>query len=335
MKLSELGEFGLIDFLTAGLGQNSGGVIKGVGDDTAVLEVGGGNWLLFTTDMLVEGVHFSLDYSTFAQVGWKTLAVNLSDIAAMGGRPTHALLSLAVPPGLAPADLAELYEGLRLAAGEYGVNIVGGDTVSCPERLVLNAALLGEVKAGGAVYRSGARPGDKVFVTGPLGAPAAGLHLFQNPGLEGPAGSSDYCRLAHAAPRPRVKEGMLLARCGVAAMNDISDGLASEIHEICTASRVGCLIRQADVPVDRRVREVAAAAGADPLQWALFGGEDLELVFTAGREAEEEIKREAATGGFQIYEVGLITPSPGVCLARPDGSVLPLARGGYDHFSRI
>lgn len=334
MKLSELGEFGLIDLLTRDMIYNPGGVIKGVGDDTAVLAAGRGTWLLFTADMMVEGVHFSLDYSTFRQVGWKALAVNLSDIAAMGGRPTHSVVSLAVPPRLDSSSLLELYDGLREAAKMYRVNIVGGDTVSNPERLVLNVALLGEVEEGKAVYRSGARPGDGVYVTGALGAPAAGLYLFQNPDLPCAPEAADYCRRAHAAPQPRVGAGVFLARCGVSSMDDISDGLASEMHEICGASGVGCLIRGEDVPVDPRVRAVAERAGVDPLEWALFGGEDLELVFTAGQEVGERIKREAAGEGIKIYRVGEITASGGVRLERPGGEIVPLPRGGYDHFRK-
>jgi len=331
MNLSELGEFGLIDILTCDLTCGKG-VIKGVGDDTAVLETGGDKWFLFTTDMMVEGVHFSLDYSTMSQVGWKLLAVNLSDIAAMGGSPTHALISMAVPPHFEPSGLVELYKGLKKAAEEYGVNIVGGDTVMSPERLVLNVALLGEVAAGKAVYRSGARPGDYVYVTGTLGAPAAGLYLFQKPASACSPQSADYCRLAHAAPRPRVEAGRFLASCGVSSMNDISDGLASEIHEICESSGVGCLIRATDIPIDPCVREVAAQAGLDPLNWALFGGEDLELVFTANLEAEGKIKRCIGKIGTQVYRVGVITASRGICLEKPDGKIVPLPRGGYDHF---
>ncbi|MCL6634422.1 MAG: thiamine-phosphate kinase [Peptococcaceae bacterium] len=334
MKLSELGEFGLIDLLNRDLICNPAGVIKGVGDDAAVLKSAGGAWLLFTTDMMVEGVHFSLAYSTFRQVGWKALAVNLSDIAAMGGRPAHALVSLAVPPRLEPGDLVELYEGLREAARTYGVNIVGGDTVGHPERLVVSVALLGEVEAGRAVYRSGARPGDRVYVTGTLGAPAAGLHLFQNPHLPCSREAADFCRRAHAAPRPRVWEGRFLARRGISAMDDISDGLASEMHEICGASGVGCLIRPEQVPIDPRVREVAARAGVDPLQWALYGGEDLELVFTAEPGVGENIRQEAAGEELALYQVGVITAAGGVCLERPGGEVLPLPRGGYDHFRK-
>lgn len=332
MKLNEIGEFGLIDLLTRDMKPYSEGIIKGVGDDTAVLQVGGGNWLLFTTDMLVEGVHFSLDYSSLAQVGWKALAVNLSDVAAMGGRPTHALVSLAVPPRFEPERLVELYQGLGEAAKAYGVSIVGGDTVSHPERLVLNVALLGEVKAGKAVYRSGARPGDQVFVTGPLGAPAAGLHLYQHPALPCAPEAADYCRRAHTTPHPQVEAGLFLSRCGVSAMDDISDGLASEIHEICLASGVGCLICQRDVPVDPRVRAVAREAGTDHLQWALYGGEDLELLFTAGPEAQERIRSEAAGEGIRVFPVGVITPGGEVCLEQPGGQIIPLPRGGYNHF---
>lgn len=332
MKVSDLGEFGLINFLTSNITQNSGGVIKGVGDDTAVLEVNNETWLLFTTDMMVEGIHFSLDYSTFNQVGQKALAVNMSDIAAMGGRPTHALVSLGLPPDLDPSKLVGLYEGLNEQGRLNGVNIVGGDTVASPERLVLNVALLGEVRAGGAVYRSGARPGDGVYVTGPLGAPAAGLYVYENPVLPYPPEAAEYCRLAHNVPNARVKAGMFLAKCGVSSMNDISDGLASEVHEICEASGVGCLVREDKVPVDRRVRQVAEVAGKDPLQWALYGGEDLELVFTAGLQAADRIMKESQAQGFMIYHVGDIITQRAVLLEKPNGYKAPLSKGGYDHF---
>ncbi len=333
-KLFELGEFGLIELLTKDLVFSPAGVIRGVGDDTAVLKTGGDMWLLFTTDMMVEGVHFSLEYSTFRQVGWKSLAVNLSDVAAMGGRPSHALVSLAVSPRLRPSELLELYEGLREAAGIHGVNIVGGDTVSSPGSLVLNVSLLGEVEAGKAVYRSGARPGDGLYVTGSLGAPAAGLYLFQNPDLSCSPEAAEYCRRAHTTPQPRVEAGNFLACCGVSSMDDISDGLAREAHEICSAGGVGCLLRSGDVPIDPRVRAVADMAGVDPLDWALFGGEDLELLFTAGPETVEKIKKEAPGEGIKIYNVGEITASVGVFLEEPTGEVRPLKRGGYDHFRK-
>ncbi|MCL2766882.1 MAG: thiamine-phosphate kinase, partial [Peptococcaceae bacterium] len=165
MKLSQIGEFGLIDLLTGDLSEGHG-VIQGVGDDTAVISVSRDKWLLFTTDMMVEGVHFSFDYSTPEQVGWKLLAVNVSDIAAMGGLPTQAVISLAIPNHISVDQMEALYRGLKEAAEVYRVSLVGGDTVGGKERLVLNLALLGEVTAGQVVYRRGAKPGDLVFVTG-------------------------------------------------------------------------------------------------------------------------------------------------------------------------
>lgn len=311
---------------------NPRGVVRGIGDDTAVLEAPGDNWLLFTTDMLVEGVHFSLEYSTYRQVGWKALAVNVSDIAAMGGKPSHALVSLGVPGGRDPAHLAELYEGLREAARVYGVNVVGGDTVKNPERLVINVALLGEVERGRAVYRSGAAPGEGVYVTGALGAAAAGLYLWQNPSLDCPEDAASFCKLSHCAPRPRAEWGRLLAQCGVSSLDDISDGLASELHEICTASGVGCLIWEKALPVDPRVKEVARAAGQDPLEWALFGGEDFELLFTAGTAAQSAVLRAVQAGQVEAVKIGVVTRGPGVFLVKSGGQVVPLKRGGYDHF---
>ncbi len=332
MNFNQLGEFGLIDILTRDTIYKPEEVIKGVGDDTAVLKVDGNKWLLFTTDLMVEGVHFVLGYSTLRQVGWKAMAVNLSDIAAMGGRPAHAVVSLAVPPRLKPSDLVELYQGMKEACEVYKVNIVGGDTVGNPERLVLNVALLGEVMAGKAVYRSGARPGDKLYVTGALGASEAGLHLLRNPELPCPKEAADYCRKAHAAPIPRVDEGGYLAGCGVSSMQDISDGLASELHHICKSSGVGCLVRQVDIPVDARVRSVAEKAGIDAVKWALFGGEDLELLFSASREVEEKISDEYTGSETICYPIGIVTDGGGVRLEQADGKIVPLDRGGYDHF---
>ncbi|MCL6638507.1 MAG: thiamine-phosphate kinase [Firmicutes bacterium] len=333
MKLSETGEFGLIRLLTGDLACGRAGVIMGVGDDAAVLAPGQGRWLLYTTDMMVEGVHFSLAYFTAAQVGKKAMAVNVSDIAAMGGRPAYAVISIALRPDLPVEAVNDLYAGLKVAAGEYGVAIVGGDTVQNPERLVINIALLGEVEAGGAVYRSGARPGDGVYVTGSLGAAAAGLYICTNPGVVCPPEAAQFCREAHCEPVPRLAAGQVLAARGVRAMDDISDGLAAEIHEICGASGTGCRIRAEDVPVDGRVREVAAAAGVDPLDWALFGGEDFELVFTADPAASREIGEALGKIGVTVRRVGEITPAAeGIRVITGDGREKPLPRGGYDHF---
>ena len=352
MKLSRIGESGLIDRLTGGLSQGPE-VIRGVGDDTAVLQVDQEKWLLFTTDMLVEGVHFSLDYCAPDEVGWKLLAVSVSDVAAMGGRPTHAVISLAIPERLSVVQMESLYQGLKEAAAEYRVNLVGGDTVSAKDSLVLNLALLGEAPAGQVVYRRGAQPGDVVCLTGSLGASAAGLFLFQHPAVTCSRKAADYCRQAHAKPRPDAEAGILLAGLGATAMNDISDGLAAEIMEICTAGEVGCNLREGDLPIDPRVWKVAATAAAEFLRlpggagrdsaiaetagifarrWALYGGEDFKLVFTLPAKKLKAARQAAKEQGLTIYQVGTIRAGSGITLEKPDGSLIPLLRGGYEHF---
>lgn len=333
MELSKLGEFGLIGRLTGNFSYDRSRVIKGVGDDTAVLKAGDGRWLLFTTDMMVEGVHFSLNYCTARQVGKKALASNVSDIFAMGGTPNFAVVSIALPPEAAVENVVEMYEGMKETAKVYDVNIVGGDTVKTPDRLVINVALLGEVEPGRAVYRGGAQAGDSIYVTGSLGAAAAGLYLLQNPVPGCPPEAAGYCRKAHCEPSPNASAGRILANCGANAMEDVSDGLASEIHNICEASSVGCRIRAADVPIDRRVRAVAGCAGIDPLDWALFGGEDYELVFTAPPRAEDEIRKGFGSAGIYMSQVGEISPAAeGMSLIMPEGLVMPLPRRGHDHF---
>lgn len=334
MNISELGEFGLIDLLSRKIVNfKSRHVIRGIGDDTAVLRAGEGRWLLFTTDMLVEDVHFSLAYFTMRQVGIKSVAVNVSDIAAMGGVPTCAVISLAVPLRLTAGDLEDLYEGIAESAGIYGIDIVGGDTVKSPERLIINVALLCEVEFGKAVYRSGAKPGDAVYVTGTLGKSAAGLYACQHPQLPFSEKVLDFVRLAHLEPRARVEAGRLLGNAGVSAMNDISDGLASEVREICLASGCGCVIWAECIPVAPEVREVAESAGVDPLDWALYGGEDFELVFTLPPVRAGEVEKMLAGAGVDCCRVGEITESgKDISIVYPGRGEVSLKAGGYDHF---
>lgn len=334
MELSGVGEFGLIELLSRRVPPGRTDVVKGIGDDAAVVRVSGENWLLLTTDMLVEEIHFSFSFATPGQVGRKALVASISDIAAMGGWPTHALVSLGVPLSLAVEVLEGIYAGMQKAAAEYGVDIVGGDTVRSPDGLVINVALLGAVEAGRPLYRSGARPGDLVFVTGPLGGSAAGLYLCRHP--ETPVGreAADFLRSAHLEPRACVRAGRILAATGrVTAADDISDGLAGELHEICRASGTGCLIREGAVPLDERVRELARLAGKEPLDWALYGGEDFELVFTVPAPNAAEVVRELAAEKIECYLVGEIVPRErGICLQTGKGEITPLSARGYDHF---
>lgn len=334
MKLSELGEFGLIELISRDLSQGPSNVEMGIGDDTAVVRLPGDNWLLFTTDMMVEGVHFSLDYGSLRQAGVKAVVANVSDIAAMGGRPTQAVVSLALPPRLQVEDVKELYQGIRDAVHMYGLNVVGGDTVHNPERLVINVAMLGDVPAGRAVYRSGARPGDLVFVTGSLGKSAAGLFVCQHPEVIWPHEPAAMARRAHLEPLARSDIGATLARGGwVTSMNDISDGLASEIHEICWASGVGCRIQQKAVPVAFQVQIIAGLAGYDPLEWALFGGEDFELVGTIRPDLLVGARQALGELAGDLSIIGEILPvGEGIVLAEENGLARPLNPGGYNHF---
>ncbi|MGQ9511838.1 thiamine-phosphate kinase [Thermodesulfitimonas sp.] len=330
MKLSELGEFGLIARLTADI-KTDAAVIKGVGDDAAVLRCGR-RWLLFTTDALVEGVHFRRDFASLQDIGYKSLAVNISDIAAMGGRPTYAVVTTCLPASLTAEEAAALYEGLKEAATAWGVSVVGGDTTAAP-LLMLNVALLGEAAPGRVRFRSGAEPKDIICITGPLGAAAAGLFLLQNEGFPCPEPLRNILLRRHRRPEPRVKAGLALAGTpAVHALIDVSDGLASEVHHVAAASGVGCEIYRAAIPVAPATEFVARRASRDPIDWALFGGEDYELLFTVAPQALGEISRALVKAGAGCHPVGTITAEKGVWLLLPDGSRQELPAGGYDHF---
>jgi len=336
VKLSDLGEFGLIDLCARDLVHNPRNVLKAVGDDAAVLKAGDGKCLLFTTDMLVEGVHFSLSYFSLREVGWKSLAVNISDIAAMGGIPTHALVSIGISAKFSVEEVESIYTGLRECARRWQVNVVGGDTVKSPGPLVINVALLGEVEEERVVYRSGARPGDYICVTGSLGASAAGLYVLQNHETAWLQRVKSFVRRAHLLPAPRVQEGRVLASTGaVSAMDDISDGLAGDIGHICAASGVGCILEASEIPISQEVIEAARIAGRDPLDWALYGGEDFELLFTVRPEAFSKVERALAGIGEKSYfkKRGKIPGDRGACYIRlSDGSLEPLAKKAYNHF---
>ncbi|HWJ04074.1 MAG TPA: thiamine-phosphate kinase [Verrucomicrobiae bacterium] len=333
MKIGEIGEFGLITKIAAKLPPLSINVKKGIGDDTAVLENEDGNYLLMTTDMLVENIHFSLKYGTYHSAGWKALAVNVSDIAAMGGTPTYAVVALAVPPGAEVSEIEELYAGIGECAREYGVDVVGGDTVKSAGGLTINITLLGSVKADRVIYRSGAAPGDIIMVTGSLGHSAAGLHALSK-GTAGAAGQSAGGVLhSHLYPSARLREGQALGRSGMAAsMNDISDGLASEILEICEASGTGCELFSGEIPISASVAGIAGHAAVDPVEWALYGGEDFELVFTVRPQNIGQVKDILDETGCSPVVVGTILPVTEGCSLVKDGKRHALRPGGYDHF---
>ena len=331
-ELNELGEFGLIDLLKEDTIHNAGSVVVGIGDDAAVLLPAPRQLQLLTTDMLVESVHFDLTTTTPWQLGYKAVAVNLSDIAAMGGIPRHAVTSIALPPKTPTEFVINLYKGMKEICREYGVNIVGGDTVSSPAGLVINVTVAGEVEPANLVRRSGAQPGDVVAVSGFLGNSAAGLELLKVDAWE------DFefawpLVTAHLTPRPQVKIGQLVAAAGATSMDDISDGLASEAHEIAKASQVGIKLYADQIPLAAELKEAAFILKKAALDYALYGGEDFQLVFTM--ESSNFRALMAAHPDLPLVRIGeVVAAEEGVTLVDQAGNAAVLEARGYNHFRR-
>ncbi len=333
LSIGALGEFGLIARLTAGL-PTSPDVLVGAGDDCAVLEVGGGQVLLATCDAQLDGQHFLRAVATPEQIGQRAMAVNLSDIASMGGTPRFALVSLLLSSDLPASLLDGVSMGLRQEAARYGAVIVGGNITASPDLLGIDITLLGQMPREQVLLRSGARPGDALLVTGTLGAAAAGLHLLLHPELSVPESIAHSLKAAQLTPVPRVPEGRLLARLGsVTAMLDISDGLAGDLGHLCAQSRVGARIDQAALPISAATLEAARLAGQSALEWALYGGEDYQLLFTAPQSAVSRVKELLwLATGTPVTAIGaVLPPEAGMQLCAPDGTMQPLAARGWDH----
>ncbi|MBI5586180.1 MAG: thiamine-phosphate kinase [Deltaproteobacteria bacterium] len=315
--------------------QPAPGVIQGIGDDCAVIRTGGRNWLI-TTDAQVEGVHFRQETTTPLRLGRKCLAVNLSDIAAMGGRPRYAFLNLGLPRSLPRGFLSSFRRGLRAEADKFSVALVGGDTHLSPGGIALGLTVIGE--AGTRIaFRSGARPGDSLYVSGFLGQSAAGLRLLTAaPNRRGALPRSFRRELveAHQGPRPQVELGQFLVRRGYAgAMIDLSDGLASDLRHLCRASGVGARIDTGRLPLSPAFRAATAWLATPPLEIALRGGEDYQLLFTvppglqAKMEAQVRRRREVT-----LFRIGEITPGKRILLIT-SGRVQALRYQGFDHFT--
>jgi thiamine-monophosphate kinase len=343
--LRALGEFGLIDRIRQRARAHSAGALRGIGDDAAVLEAGDAP-LLATLDMLLEGVHFQLAWGRPRELGWKAVAVNVSDIAAMGGAPLFALLGLGVPAEGAPLEtLDAVLAGMEDAAEVFGLTLVGGDTCRSRSGLVLSLTVLGRAPAAGAVLRSGARPGDRVYVTGELGGSAAGLLLLeQGLGPEGPWPASlprpawltpqdetavRSAVVGHLRPAPRIAAGRSLAGAA-SAMIDVSDGVASDAGHVARESGVALQLEAERIPVHPGARVVARLLGRDALDLALRGGEDYELLFTAATDPGPTLA--GAAPGLRVTCIGEAVPGPPAArLLLPDGAVQSL-QAGFDHF---
>ena len=317
--------------------------ITGIGDDAAVFQTSAGKETVVTTDLLVEDIDFRRTTIPPYLLGHKALAVSLSDIAAMGARPRWSLISIGVPSDVWETDFTDrFYGGLFELANRYDVQLIGGDTSRTEQKIVIDSILVGECSVGHAVKRSGAKPGDQIFVTGSLGAAAAGLRLVergahtaeQNLGQNSQREDSqklDHVLLRHLRPEPRVGWGMVLGDEKLAtAMIDISDGLSSDLNHVCTASGVGALIESALLPIDRLVVELCGRRALDPLQLALHGGEDFELLFTVRPDDVSRLPRKV--DGTQITRIGEIrNQNDGVKISE-GARVWELNPGGWKHF---
>jgi thiamine-monophosphate kinase len=298
------------------------GVRVGIGDDCAVLEPPE-NDLLATTDLLIEDVHFRRRYATAGDIGWKALAVNLSDIAAMGGRPLWALVSLALPGDVAAEEIEAFYTAMIALGEAHATAIVGGDTCQSAAGWIVGVTLLGEAPKRPRL-RSGARPGDRIAVTGALGRSAAGLALLERSTRE----PADLLA-AHLRPTPRVHEGQALGRIdGVSAMIDLSDGLATDLQHIADESGVGARVWLDRLPVDAATRRVAAALEADATRWATSGGEDYELLVTI-----DPASVPAATRAVPLTVIGECTTTGALEFLSADGRTVEVA-AGFEHFVR-
>jgi thiamine-monophosphate kinase len=335
MRISDLGEFPLIERIARIAAVERDDVIVGIGDDVAVLDNVGEDWILAKVDSQVEGVHFLREAISPRQLGRKALAINLSDIASIGGQPLYALVSLALPDDIEVAWVDALYHGLREEGDRYGVAVVGGNMARSPGGAFVDVFVLGRVRRAHVLLRSGARPGDRVLVTGRLGDSAAGLQLLLHPEIEVPPSDREMLAERHFTPTPRLREAQVIARAGVAtAAIDLSDGLSSDVGHICDRSAVGVRLWADRLPVSPATRRVAAARGREPWQLAIEGGEDYELCLTAPPASVEAlaaaVERETGTPLSVVGEI--LAPERGRWLALEDGREVPLEAKGWQHW---
>jgi|SRR5215213_309496 len=312
-------------------------LVSGIGDDAAVFRSGNGKETVITADLLVEDIDFRRTTTPPYLLGHKALAVSLSDIAAMGSRPLWSLISIGAPEDIWQSDFVErLYDGLFELANRYGVQLIGGDISRTNHHIVIDSIVVGECAEGKSVKRSGASAGDQIFVTGSLGAAAAGLRLIERGAhlAEQNLGDDDSQKLDHVLlrqlrPEPRVGWGIVLGEEHLAtSMIDLSDGLSSDLNHLCAAGGVGALIDSAFLPIDERVTELCGRRALDPLQLALHGGEDFELLFTV--KPGDIAKLPRRVDGVEITRIGEIT-SKGIRISEGTRT-WELKPGGWKHF---
>ena len=336
MTLADIGgEFGFIDRIRATYAGAIGeGLVVPLGDDAAVLDIPRGRQVVVSTDLLMEGVHFRRDWSDPYSIGWKAAAVNLSDMAAMGADPTFTFVSLALTTDDTVESLERLYDGLSDCLNRYGARLAGGDTNASPSGLVINVTQLGTVPSGTALTRSGAKAGDSLLVTGNLGDSAAGLTLLTAHGSIKAEKLSHGLLTAHRRPQPRIVAARAARETGlVHAAMDISDGLAGDLPKLCAASGVGARIATASLPISDALRAAEDLLEHPPLEFALAGGEDFELLLAVAPGNVEAVRTAIEATGTPLTAIGEVTRS-GIHFTAADGSGdLSVAAQGWDHFA--
>ena len=337
MRLKDLGEFGIINRISKKIKLRSKNIIVGIGDDCAAFKISGRrgkNIVLFTSDILIERVHFTLDTASDYQIGWKAMASSISDIAAMAGIPKYAVISIGLKDSTQVSFIDGIYKGIEACCGKYNVTIVGGDTVSSPCCIVINVSLIGEVEEKNLVRRNGANPGDGIFVTGFLGDASLGFECLKRNRKNIKAGKIISRFLT---PVPRVREARALVEsCRVTSMIDISDGLANEINHVARESKVGAVIYQDRLPFSGFFTDVAGKLKVNPVKLALYGGEDYELLFTADKKnidkVSEKIKKETGTRITLIGEI--VKKKFGVKIINRAGKGEKLEPKAFEHFKK-
>ncbi len=338
-EISDLGEFGLIDRINKTARLKNESSLKGIGDDAAVID-GGDHVVVVSTDMLVEGIHFDLGYTPLKHLGYKSVAVNVSDIAAMNARAEQITVSIAISNRFSLEAVDELYAGINAACDSYNVDLVGGDTTSSISGLVISVTAIGRAKKSDVVYRNGAKPNDIICVTGDLGAAFLGLQVLERekqvylsdpdmqPGLE----KYEYLIGRFLKPEARTDIVFDLKEKGVipTSMIDISDGLASELMHLSTQSGKGMRIFEDKIPVETLAYETAAVEfKIDPATCALNGGEDYELLFTIRQDDFEKVKNHQ-----DIHLIGYVHEAKDNVMVTKQGNVVPIKAQGWNHFAR-
>lgn len=338
--LRNLGEFGFIERLLRRVGRSRQPVIRGMGDDAAVVSLGSDRALLLTVDLLIENIHFSRATARMEDVGYKAAVSNFSDIAAMGGTPRFALTAIAAPPSTPVKQMDALYAGLLQACRQYAVQLIGGDTSASPRDLFLSVTVTGTAPGGRILTRDHASVGDQIYVTGTIGDSCAGLRLLQaspRPRLHAGAGRKHarFLIRRHVRPTARIHESQFLIRHRLAtAAIDLSDGLSGDLHHLCGQSRVGAEIEAVSLPLSPALRWFAGRTRKDPTKLALAGGEDYELLVTVSPHACRRLERLAREARVRMTRIGIIRPRRfGVQLKLASGRLRALRPSSFQHFS--